>query len=552
MAQYVRIVLIGFSGTGKSTVARGLNARLGWPVRDIDALIEERLERAIPEIFAQDGEEFFRTVEGAILGEALSQDNVVIATGGGAVVAERWWTADRLDEPRTLVVALDAQPATILDRLSAQAAAEGDRVERPMLAGVDPLGRIAVLKQTRQAVYDRADLTLTVDRLRPGDVVDEIVGTLSDVDASRPSLTLEAVSGRSDIFVGTGATDMLSDLISARWPSARRIWVAADANVASHHGEWVADSLRRANVTVCTTTVPSGEGSKSFTGVEALYDWLLNGGVERGDVVVALGGGVVGDLVGYVAATCLRGLGLVQAPTTLLSMVDSSVGGKTGINHSAGKNLIGAFNQPPLVVIDPSLLSTLPDRELTSGWAEIVKHAVIQPSTPGGERGDLFPTLERMVGALRSRRESALSWLIRRNVALKASVVEADERESGLRAILNFGHTFGHAIEASDYRLLHGEAVAVGMAGAAHLSRELGLIGGAAVERLERLLTAFGLPTRTSGDVVAVLRLMGSDKKRVAGRQQWVLPVAEGGVELRSDVQDEAVARALSIIVEAS
>ena len=552
MTRYVRIVLIGFSGTGKSTVARGLNARLGWPVRDIDALIEERLGRSIPDIFSQDGEEFFRTIEGSIMREVLSADHVVVATGGGAVVADEWWSAELLRQPRTLVVALDARPTTILDRLRAQAAIEGDRVERPMIAGADPLGRITALKQSRQPVYDRADLTLAVDSTEPVDVVEEILGTLASFDATTPFLKLDAPSGVSEIIAGNGAAGHIADLVSARWPAARRIWLAMDANVALHVGDQIGSSLNRAQWTVARTTVASGEGSKSLAGAEALYDWLLEAGVERGDVVVAVGGGVVGDLVGFVAATCLRGLGLVQVPTTLLSMVDSSVGGKTGINHVAGKNLIGAFYQPQVVVIDPELLATLPARELTSGWAEIVKHAVIQPSAPGGERGDLLTTLERMVNPLRARREPALTWLIRRNVALKASVVEADERESGLRAILNFGHTFGHAIEASDYRLLHGEAVAVGMAGAARLGRQLGLLGGPDVERLERLLTAFGLPIRAAGDPSTVYKLMGSDKKRVAGRQRWVLPVSDGGVVLRSDVPDEAVRQALSVILQAT
>ncbi|MDP8908036.1 MAG: 3-dehydroquinate synthase [Chloroflexota bacterium] len=547
--RYHRIVLIGFSGTGKSTVARELATRLGWAAHDIDEEIEARLGRSIPEIFATDGEPFFRSIEGAILDEALATERVVIATGGGAVVAAEWWSPARLCDPHTLVVALDASANTILHRLRAQAAAEGERVARPMLAGDDPLARITSLKTARQAVYDRADLTLVVDRLQVDQVVDEIEGVARHVDAAAPFLTLDAVSGQSVIYAGSGVVSQLAGLIAARWPTSRRMWLAADANVAPTHGERVAASLRSTGVQVQLTTVPPGEGSKSLVGAGALYDWLLDGGVERGDVVVALGGGVVGDLVGFVAATCLRGVGLVQVPTTLLAMVDSSVGGKTGINHRAGKNLIGAFYQPPLVVIDPDLLATLPAREITSGWAEIVKHAVIQPSTPGGERGDLLPALERMVEPLRTRREPALSWMIRRNVALKAAVVAADERESGMRAILNFGHTFGHAIEASGYELLHGEAVSVGMAGAIRLSQLLGMCEEADVARLERLLTAFGLPIRAAGDPAAVLQLMRSDKKRIGGRQRWILPTSAAGVEIRSDVADDAVAEALAAIV---
>ena len=198
---------------------------------------------------------------------------------------------------------------------------------------------------------------------------------------------------------------------------------------------------------------------------------------------------------GFVAATVLRGIGLVQVPTSLLAAVDSSVGGKTGINHAAGKNLIGAFFQPPLVLVDTALLRTMPARELRSGWAEIVKHAVIQRSTPGGERGDLPTVLERNAARLLALEEPALSYVVWRNIALKAAVVAADERETGIRAFLNFGHTLGHAIEAADYQLLHGEAVALGMRAAAELGVRCGTCEAADAERIGRLIDLFDLPS---------------------------------------------------------
>jgi 3-dehydroquinate synthase len=277
---------------------------------------------------------------------------------------------------------------------------------------------------------------------------------------------------------------------------------------------------------------------------------VLDGGIERGDVVVALGGGVVGDLAGFAAATVLRGVGLVQVPTTLLATVDSSVGGKTGVNHRTGKNLIGAFYQPPLVVVDPMLLHTLPRRELTSGWAEIVKHAIIQPSTPAGERGDLVSFLERNAARLLDLEEPALSYLISRNVSLKAAVVAADERETGIRAYLNFGHTFGHAIEAADYSLLHGEAVAVGMAAAARLGVTMATLEPGGAARIEAMLERFGLPRSATVDQERVLSLIGSDKKRAAGRQRWILPLTAGGVTIRDDVPESAVRAALASVAE--
>ena len=282
--------------------------------------------------------------------------------------------------------------------------------------------------------------------------------------------------------------------------------------------------------------VPPGEGSKSLAGAGALYDQLLGNRVERSDLVLALGGGVVGDLAGFIAATVLRGVGFVQMPTSLLAMVDSSVGGKTGINHPAGKNLIGAFYQPPLVLIDPEFLQTLPPRELRQGWAEVIKHAIIQPSTPSGEAGDLEDFLLRNRRQLTNLCDPALTYALRRNVTLKSRVVEADERESGVRAYLNFGHTAGHAIEASDYRHMHGEAVAIGMHAASRLSWLEGRVPEERVESIVDLLHSYELPTRAAFEPERVLDLIGSDKKRFGGKTSWVLLESHGGVSISREV----------------
>jgi 3-dehydroquinate synthase len=302
---------------------------------------------------------------------------------------------------------------------------------------------------------------------------------------------------------------------------------------------------------VQTLAVPPGEGSKSLETAGSLYDWMLGGGIERSDVVIALGGGVVGDLAGFVAATVLRGVGLVQVPTTLLAAVDSSVGGKTGINHGAGKNLIGAYYQPPVVLVDTELLRTMPPRELRSGWAEVVKHAVIQRSTPGGERGDLGALLERNFDRLSRLEDPALAYVICRNIGLKTAVVAADERESGMRAYLNFGHTLGHAIEAADYRLLHGEAIAVGMRAAAAIGAGMGTCGASERDRVNRLVDLFALPSSAPVDERAVLEKIRSDKKRIAGKQRFVLPVDGGGVIIRDDVPDRVIVEALSVVATA-
>lgn len=543
-----RLVLVGFSGTGKTTVARLVAERLGWRLADTDEAIERAFGMSVPKIFDREGEAAFRAAERRALTAALAGERIVIATGGGAVVLPEVWSVDTLGQPGTLVVALDARPATSFERLRTQHATEGATVERPMLAGNDPLARIGSLKAERQGAYDRAAITLVVDDVDVSTVSDEVVQLVSTGNVSAPDVELGASSGSSAIFVRSGMLAALGESMRAVWPRAERAWVVSDDVVAGLHGEAALRAISSSGYDAQLRTVAAGEGSKSLGVVGGLYDWLLDRGVERGDVVVALGGGMVGDVAGFVAATCLRGLGLVQVPTSLLAMVDSSVGGKTGINHGAGKNLIGSFYQAPLVVIDPSLLSTLPMRELTSGWAEIVKHAVIQRSTPGGERADLLTFLERNVAHLRRLEEPALSYLIRRNVALKAAVVAADEREAGVRAQLNFGHTLGHGIEAAGYALLHGEAIAIGMRAAARIGQRLATCGAEEVARVETLLDRFGLPREATIDADRVLRLMGNDKKRVAGKQRWLLPVVHGGVEIRDDVPMSDVEWALDSV----
>lgn len=544
-----RIVLIGFSGTGKSTVARLLAERLSWTAVDLDDLLAERFGMSIPEIFARHGEAAFREAERQLLTASLAQNQAVIATGGGAVADPTVWTADLLLHPNTLVVALDAEPEQILERLRRQHALEGEAVSRPMLAGTDPLGRIRELKAKRQAAYDRAAITLIVDAVTPEAVAAEIATLIAPLsETTAPSVQLEAPSGTSKIYAGAGASGLVGRLTRASYNRARRAWIITDDNVAAHHAPPVSGALQAAGFDVACHAVPPGEGSKSWETAKTLYDWLLGNGVERGDVAIALGGGVVGDLAGFVAATVLRGIGLVQIPTSLLAMVDSSVGGKTGINHPAGKNLIGAFYQPPLVIIDPQFLRTLPTRELIAGWAEIIKHAVIQPSTPGGERADLLRFLERNVVQLTAIAEPAITYLIRRNVALKAAVVQADERETGIRSYLNFGHTLGHAIEAAGYHLLHGEAVALGMRAAMRIGASLGTTDETMVRRVDALIHTFGLPSQALFDEDLVLQIMTRDKKRVAGTQRWVLPVPGGGVSLRTDVSEAVVREAMRAI----
>jgi len=540
------VVLVGLSGTGKSSVGREVALDLGFDLVDTDAEIERRTGRTIPDIFRTDGEPAFRAIESSVMRDALARDRAVIATGGGAVIDPSIWAPTHLGADSVLTVWLDGPTETLVDRLRKQAMEEGGAADRPLLAEGDPVAKIEAMRAARTPMYGRARVQIDIAQRSPASIAADIAEMARLGAGEESRFDLEAETARSAIRVGMGSRHRLGDVIGQRWPRAQRVWVMVDGNLHRHAGAELDALAGTISADVNVLPVAPGEGSKSLDGLSRLYDWMLGGGIERGDVVVALGGGVVGDLAGFAAASVLRGVGLVQVPTTLLSMVDSSVGGKTGINHAAGKNLIGAFYQPSEVVIDPELLQTLPPRELRSGWAEIIKHGVIEPSTPGGECPVLYDALERNAPALAVLSSPLTAWLIRRNVSLKAAVVQADERESGIRAYLNFGHTIGHGVEAAGYSLLHGEAVAVGMGAAMSIARDLDMVDARDEARLLRLISRFGLPSTAAVAPDVVREKMASDKKKAAGTQKWVLPLRAGGVTIRTDVPADVVTRAIA------
>jgi 3-dehydroquinate synthase len=329
-------------------------------------------------------------------------------------------------------------------------------------------------------------------------------------------------------------------------PTSTRVVLVTDPH-AQPHAERMAEELQRAGHALRTALVPAGEASKCLAQVERLYGVLAEWTADRATVVLAVGGGVIGDLAGFVAATYNRGLPLVMVPTTLLAMVDSSVGGKVGINLSAGKNLVGAFHQPLGVWIDPQTLNTLPDREYRSGLAEVVKYGVALEA-------DFLTWIEQHAAAILARAPTTIAQMVARSCRIKANIVEQDEREeTGVRAVLNYGHTFGHAFEAvGGYGAwLHGEAVAAGMTCAARLAERLGRIGPELCVRQTVLLTHFGLPTQvpTVGTAAEWLAVMRRDKKNAGGRLRFILPTRIGHAELVADVP-EADVRA--VLTEAS
>jgi 3-dehydroquinate synthase len=343
------------------------------------------------------------------------------------------------------------------------------------------------------------------------------------------------------IVIERGALATVGPRVRALGVGSRAALVGAAA-VLERYGKSVRESLEQAGIAVAAVEVPDGEAAKTLAVAEHCWNALLEAGLDRTSTVLALGGGAVGDLAGFVAGTYMRGLNLVHLPTTVLAQVDAAIGGKTAIDHPRAKNLIGVFHQPRLVVADPATLATLPDRDFRSGLAEVVKHGIVLDAA-------YFTDVEACVPAILARDPSTLERIVGGSCRLKASVVERDEREAELRWVLNYGHTIGHALEAAtDYgRWTHGEAVALGIVAEARLAERLGLADRSTVDRQERLLTALGLPTTAEAiDPDRVLAAVRTDKKARDGRIPFVLAPAIGRFQFVFDVPDAEVRAVLA------
>lgn len=522
------IALVGLSGSGKTTAGPLLAAALGWRYVDTDDLIVARAGRSIADIFASDGEIAFRALETEALNAAIAQPNTVIATGGGIVEAAANRARLRAD---TFTVWLHAPPAMLHERLIEQ-------TDRPLLRE-NPILALRQMLDRRAALYaDIARWTIATDALTPAQVADEIVRAwrMHQRHTGASGAQVTTPGGSYAVEAGAGLLSQLAVRLE-RLRMTGRLWLVSDEIVMRLHGDRVCDQLRRAGREIEAFAIPAGEQYKTLDTARLVYDWLLGRGVERGDAVLALGGGVVGDLAGFAAATVLRGIDVVQLPTTVLAMVDSALGGKTGVDHPVGKNLIGAFHQPRLVLADTATLPTLPAAERAAGWAEAIKHGVI---------GDpqLFSDLGEHAGQILALEEPITGQLIARAAAHKARVVSGDEREHGSRILLNYGHTLGHAIEAeSGFALRHGECVAIGMMAAGTIARRLGMFHQTALDQQRATLIAFGLPTRIPANLDAdrILARAGSDKKVRSRRIRWVLPTAIGAAITRDDVPEALV-----------
>jgi shikimate kinase/3-dehydroquinate synthase len=523
------IVLVGLMGAGKTAIGKRLAALLGLPFHDADHEIERAAGTSIAEIFAKHGEAHFRAGEKRVIQRLLNLGPIVLAPGGGAFMDPE---TRALIRERAISIWLRCPLPILVQRVKG-------RSHRPLLNAGNPIEVLERLSTERSQVYAQADLIIDGSEDPPQVTTQNVLNALAaHTPPRRVSVALS--QSRYEVLIGSNLLARAGAFIAPIIPQQRCI-IVTDETVAALHLPTLQHSLTETGIASEAIIVPPGEASKSLASWSHVVEDMLARQVDRGTTVIALGGGVIGDLAGFAAAATLRGLNFIQIPTTLLAQVDSSVGGKTGINSPHGKNLIGAFHQPALVLADTGLLSTLPPRERRAGYAEIVKAGLIADP-------DLYAWCEHNAAAMLDGDQALFAEAVERAVRFKAGVVGDDERETKPndgRALLNLGHTFAHALEAETgygNGLLHGEAVATGLVLATQLSATLGLCPQEDPGRIAAHLASVGLPIRIAGlPADRLLFHMKQDKKMRGGKLTFVLTRGIGQAFTSRDVPEDAV-----------
>lgn len=529
------IILVGMMGAGKTTIGKALAGSLDKEFADSDHEIQERTGVKIPVIFEIEGEAGFRKRESETLLELTKKRNIILATGGGAVLHPG---NRQLLRQNGIVIYLRASVSDLYRRT------RHDK-NRPLLQTQNLYARLNELYLQRDALY-RETAHIIIDSGKQGVrfLVQKLINKLLSLDLNTimlgdhrnimQTITVDFTSSAEKrsypIHIGHGILQH-ADLIAAHLPQ-KRVAIVSNTTVAPLYLEKLQTALNKLGIQSFPIILPDGEAHKNWQTLNLIFDALLQNHCERNTALLALGGGVVGDLTGFAAATYLRGVPFIQIPTTLLAQVDSSVGGKTGINHPLGKNMIGAFYQPRLVLTDSATLETLPDRELRAGLAEVIKYGLIRDPA-------FFDWLEQNMHRLLARDPVTMNEAIQRSCENKAEIVAADEKEKGIRALLNLGHTFGHAIEnGMGYGTwLHGEAVAAGTVMAAELSRRMKLISDGDVQRICRIFTQAGLPVAAPKmPQEKYVQLMALDKKVESGKMRFIVLNRIGEAVMRADI----------------
>jgi shikimate kinase/3-dehydroquinate synthase len=549
------IVLTGFMGTGKTTIGQLIARQTTREFVDTDEQIIAKTGRSIADIFTVEGETTFRQMEREIARKLAGRENLAIATGGRLMV-------DPLNAlllgQNSIVICLNAEPNEIIDRL------KNHLLRRPLLEVPDPAHQVKQLLDERSEAYGQFHQIVTSGK-DPESITSEIIELIRHLEksgdwrGSLPSrIPVRYPGGRYSVTVGRDLLSQLDKSLDLSGPFA----IVTDDNVGPLYLEKLASLDPIAKI-----TVPAGEEYKTLKSVRMIYDRLLSNGIDRNSTIIALGGGVVGDMAGFAAATYMRGVRFIQCPTTVLAMVDASVGGKTGVDLPQGKNLIGAFKQPHAVIADLDTLATLPAVELSAGMAEVIKSGLI--ASP--------PLLEGLRRMLQDRRSNgaaryiigdgqptplALNWpatsssmafsdiqlLIVESILIKRDIVEVDPFESGLRKTLNLGHTFAHAIEqVSNFQVRHGQAVAMGLVAASKLSGKLGHCSPEIQGHIESLLDPLDLPKRVPGNLSPdkIITAMGKDKKKTKNKLNFVLIREIGDVFVSDQVPEKFVRQTL-------
>ena len=531
----INIILVGMMGAGKTTIGKALANSLGKEFIDSDHEIQDRTGVKIPVIFEIEGESGFRKRESEVLAELVKKNNIVLATGGGAVLSRE---NRQILRRGGIVIYLRASVNDLYRRT------RYDK-NRPLLQTQNLFARLNELYVQRDVLY-RETAHVIIDSGKQGVrfLVQKLINKLISIDFNNimqnnnknvmQTITVDFTPSSDKrsypIHIGHGILQQV-DLIVSCLPQ-KRVAIVSNTTIAPLYLDNLRTALEKQGVISVSIILPDGEAHKNWETLNLIFDALLKNHCERNTAILALGGGGIGDLTGFAAATYLRGVPFIQIPTTLLAQVDSSVGGKTGINHPLGKNMIGAFYQPRMVLADSATLNTLPDRELRAGLAEIIKYGLIRDPA-------FFDWLERNMHRLLARDPVTLNEAIQRSCENKAEIVAADEKEEGVRALLNLGHTFGHAIEnGMGYGVwLHGEAVAAGIVLAADLSRRMKLISEADVSRIRKIFLQAGLPVAAPRmPPEKYLQLMMLDKKVDAGKARFIVLNRIGEAVMRADI----------------
>jgi shikimate kinase/3-dehydroquinate synthase len=498
------IFLYGPPGTGKSTIGKILARNLSLSFIDLDQAVESKAGMTISKIMKQQGESAFRGLETSALINLEDEAESVVALGAGALL---------LDENRAFaetngkVILLMAEVETLLERL------QYDSGKRPLLKG-NLREKLTSLLEKRNEHYNSFPMIVRVDERS------------ADQNAHQVQIVLGRyhlfAMGEYDAIVQSNGLEQIGDLLKLY--ELQNPIIVTDENVAKFHAEKATASLRKSGFNPNILTVPTGETHKNLETISVLWKSFLENELDRKSTVIAFGGGVIGDVAGFAASTYMRGIAWVGVPTTLLSMVDASLGGKTGFDLPEGKNLIGSFYPPKLILADPQVLNTLPEAELISGMAEVVKHGIIADP-------ELFSLCSRGLDWVKDNLEE----IVKRAMAVKIKVIEEDPYEKGFRAALNFGHTVGHAVElVSKFNLRHGEAIAIGMVAEAKYSVRIGVADKGLDEAIAESLKVLGLPIQIPEEMPReeIIRAMRVDKKKSTNVIRFALPVEIGKIKL--------------------